>query len=241
MANPSEKFKQILVYTHFLVRRPFNYLRSLRESINIKINAFIAFKLKPIFSRRNTFFNAHFLLLGLFAKADGAINNEESNLIWDYVKHKLKLDGKEQTKAMRIFFNAGHKAENFTETSQLISRMTAGNVELLSPIFEVLSELAVADGALCKQEEHYLTEAMHIFKMERYEGSSHKNPYTILGCHPDDNVDKIKKTYKRKIAELHPDRLATLGLPKEFINFSTVRFHEIQRAYEIIKAKRQIR
>jgi DnaJ like chaperone protein len=112
---------------------------------------------------------------------------------------------------------------------------------LLSPIFEILGELALADGALCKQEEFYLQRATYIFKMDNYKGSHYKNPFAILGCQIDDSVEKIKRIYRHKMVEFHPDRMANLGLPKEFIHFGNVRFREIQTAYEIIKAKKQIK
>jgi DnaJ like chaperone protein len=241
VAGTSVKFKQLLVITRSIVRRPLRYAYSKIRRIPAKLRTFIAFKLKPTFDRHNTFFNAHFTLLGLFAKSDKPINNEESSLIWDYVTGRLMLEASKQTKAMSIFFNAGHKGETFEMTAQLISRMTKNNIELLSPIFEILSELAIADGALCKQEELYLLRVMHIFRMELYDPSRYRDPYAVLGCHAGDSIEKIKKIYRRKVAEFHPDRMEMLGLPKEFMKFGLARFQEIQTAYEIIKTRKRIR
>jgi DnaJ like chaperone protein len=239
--NNALNLKQILIITRFIIKRPLRYVYCWFRRLPARLRIFMAFKVRPIFDRTNTFFEAHFTLLGLFAKSDGAINNEESNLIWEYITTRLVLENSKQTRAMKIFFNAGCKGETFKETAYLISRMTKNNHEILGPIFEILSELAVVDGHLCKQEEIYLLQIVQLFQMENYNPQHHRDPYSILGCHSGDSVEKIKRNYRRKVAGFHPDRMEMLGMPEAFIKFGLARFQEIQTAYEIIKTRKRIK
>jgi DnaJ like chaperone protein len=62
--------------------------------------------------------------------------------------------------------------------------------------------------------------------------------YSILGCTPESNDADIKKAYRKKVSEFHPDKIAAKGLPAEFTKFANDKFREIQQAYEQIKKER---
>lgn len=68
-------------------------------------------------------------------------------------------------------------------------------------------------------------------------GSSNLN-YSILGCSPASSDSDIKKAYRKKVSEFHPDKIAAKGLPAEFTKFANDKFGEIQEAYEQIKKVR---
>jgi len=50
--------------------------------------------------------------------------------------------------------------------------------------------------------------------------------YAILGVSPDASANAIKSAYRKKAAQLHPDRNASSD--------ATVRFREVQEAYETL-------
>lgn len=62
--------------------------------------------------------------------------------------------------------------------------------------------------------------------------------YKILGV--SDKVDdkEIKRAYKKRMSEHHPDKLAAKGLPEQAMEMANKRTQEIQSAYELIKEKR---
>lgn len=64
--------------------------------------------------------------------------------------------------------------------------------------------------------------------------------YEILGCKQSDPPETIKKAYRRLVKEYHPDKVSKAGTPKEFLTFCTMRFNEVQQAYESIKEARGI-
>jgi DnaJ like chaperone protein len=65
---------------------------------------------------------------------------------------------------------------------------------------------------------------------KKYSLGHTKNPYTILGVDYSANPDAIKKAYRHKAGQFHPDRVAHLG--EEEGESAHMRFLEIQAAYE---------
>lgn len=62
--------------------------------------------------------------------------------------------------------------------------------------------------------------------------------YTRLGCSKDDSDDTIKKHYRKKVRDYHPDAVAAKGLPEELVTVAQDKFREIQEAYEMVKKQR---
>ena len=50
--------------------------------------------------------------------------------------------------------------------------------------------------------------------------------------------EEIKKVYRKKRKEFHPDTLVSKGLPEELIEKAKEKFIEIQEAYEAIERKK---
>ncbi len=63
--------------------------------------------------------------------------------------------------------------------------------------------------------------------------------YSILGCTRNSPDSDVKKAYRKKVSEFHPDKIAAKGLPQEFTKFANDKFREIQEAYENIKKERK--
>jgi DnaJ like chaperone protein len=56
-----------------------------------------------------------------------------------------------------------------------------------------------------------------------------------------DSDDQVKRCYRQRVQEYHPDKIAAKGLPDEFTRFAHDKFREIQDAWEQIKAARGIK
>lgn len=65
---------------------------------------------------------------------------------------------------------------------------------------------------------------------QKYALGPSKNPYTILGVDYSASPDAIKKAYRNKVGQFHPDRVAHLG--EEEGEEAHVKFLEIQAAFE---------
>ena len=56
--------------------------------------------------------------------------------------------------------------------------------------------------------------------------------YSILGCQPDEPLEKIKQAYRELAKQYHPDGFH--NKPQEFIDIANKRMDEINRAYKTI-------
>ena len=65
------------------------------------------------------------------------------------------------------------------------------------------------------------------------------NPYVVLGVTKSMDFEEIKRVYRRKRKEFHPDTLISKGLPEELIERAKEKFIEIQEAYEAIERERK--
>lgn len=65
------------------------------------------------------------------------------------------------------------------------------------------------------------------------------NAYQTLGVKSTDDVQTIKRAYRKLMNEYHPDKLASKGLPKEMRQAANVRAQEIRSAYDLIKVERK--
>mgnify|MGYP001626224463 CR=1 FL=1 len=59
--------------------------------------------------------------------------------------------------------------------------------------------------------------------------------FKILGCNEAASEEEIKRCYKRKISEFHPDKLEGKNLPASFIEFANEQSAKINAAYEAIR------
>jgi len=57
----------------------------------------------------------------------------------------------------------------------------------------------------------------------------------VLGVHPNDDFNTIKKTYRNLVREYHPDIMVSQEKDAAYIEEATVKMQEINQAYQILK------
>ena len=73
------------------------------------------------------------------------------------------------------------------------------------------------------------------------EKQSLDDAYRILGVSVSDDEKTIKRAYRKRMAEHHPDKLVSKGLPEQAMEIAKKKTQDIQSAYELIKQSRNFR
>ncbi len=196
------------------------------------------------------FFSSLFSMLGKISVADGRISDEEKQTIAQFMRNDLRLDPVSQQAAMEIFNAAARSGEPFESYARQFYTAFRGNAQFIELLLDILLRVAAADGHIHPEEEKLIQEAVRIFgytqtSYDRLKGkyvqtTSSSGAYSILGCSPSDSDAEIRKAYRTKVNEFHPDRIAAKGLPEEFTQFANERFREIQEAWESIRKERNL-
>ena len=192
------------------------------------------------FDRQVAFFAALFACLAKLAKADGRVDESEVQKVEEIISKKLNLSGEHRNFAINIFQKAKDDKNSFEAYASNLYKILSSSPNSLLVFYEILFELALADGILHPKEDELLKKIPFIFKFDEsvydnfYEKyvSQNKNYYKVLGVKENTPFEDIKKSYLKKRKEFHPDTLIGKGLPEEFIEKDKEKFIEIQEAYE---------
>ena len=192
------------------------------------------------FDRQVAFFAALFACLAKLAKADGRVDEAEVQKIEEIISKKLNLSGEHRNFAINIFQKAKDDKNSFEAYASNLYKILSSSPNSLLVFYEILFELALADGILHPKEDELLKKIPFIFKFDKsvydnfYEKyvSQNKSYYKVLGVKENSPFGDIKKSYLKKRKEFHPDTLIGKGLPEEFIEKAKEKFIEIQEAYE---------
>ncbi|QOP40515.1 DnaJ domain-containing protein [Sulfurimonas marina] len=203
--------------------------------------------------------------LGLFvalvakvAKADGKVDNLEAELVglmFDDVSSVFPEPQKTREILKDIFAREKDRSDNVKEIAQKLGDATHKNTTQQEKFMGFLIQLAFADGQVSKEEEELLqiiAETMrvnpgiyhqifdHFEEMIKNIQPQHtvKNAYDILGVSESDDMQTIKKAYRKLIRKYHPDIIASQTHSEKHMEDATKKTQEINQAYELIKKTR---
>ena len=192
------------------------------------------------FDKQVAFFAALFACLAKIAKADGRVDESEIKKIEEIISIKLNLNKEHRKFAIYMFQKAKDDNVSFESYASNIYQILSSSQNSLLVFYEILFELALADGILHPKEDELLKKIPRIFRFDKnvykslYEKyvDQNRNYYEVLGLSENSSFTEIKKAYLKKRKEFHPDTLIGKGLPEEFIGKAKEKFIEIQEAYE---------
>ena len=212
---------------------------------------------------QTAFFVATFSVLGYIAKADGRVSAQEIRHA-EYVMSQMSLAHDQRKVAVQLF-NEGKKS-NFDVDAVLNEFMwyCKSKKNLKRMFMTILIESAFADGDVDPAETDAL---MHVSETLRFSArefremfesirSSHAefrsggtsgappraqlgDDFKVLGISEQADDAEIKRAYRRKISQFHPDKLVSKGLPDEMIEMATEKSKQIRAAYERIRDSRK--
>jgi len=200
---------------------------------------------RPVEKAQAAYFISMFSILGKLAKADGEVNKEEIEVVEGFIS-TLRIPEEEKQFARRIFNEAKDSPYSVADFAEQLYIMNSRQPTILLSFMDLLFKMASADGRLHRTEEETLSMIREIFRISEQQYNNIKASYfkdtdryyKILNCTPNNSDQEIKASYKRLVKDFHPDTVISKGLPEEFIQFATVRFQEIQDAYENIRKER---
>jgi len=196
------------------------------------------------------FFTAAFSMVGKLAKADGRVCEDEIAAIHRISREALGLDAQTQKYAINVFNQAKQSPDSFASYARKFGELFGQEPQLCNFMMNFLFEVAMADGQLHPSEEQLLLEAKQAFGLHDSVFQSMRNRYTgaasgslslakhyeVLGVPQGASKAEIKKAYRQKVSEFHPDKIEGKGLPPEFIKFANDKVAEINGSYDAVMA-----
>ncbi|WP_066963086.1 co-chaperone DjlA [Microbulbifer sp. Q7] len=203
---------------------------------------------------QTVFIVALFSMLAKMAKADGQVSKAEIQLVDDFINNNLRLNAEDRQQAIKIFQNAKDDQFSIYDYAQQY-RQLIRNQAMREMVYRLLFAVAFADGELHPAEEQILRKIPASLGLHEsiftamYNEFTHRSPgasadtlkahYDILGCSPEATDKELKLAYRRKAAEFHPDKIASKGLPDEFMRHAEDQMKTITVAYDTIVAARK--
>ena len=180
------------------------------------------------------------VLSAKLSKADGQVSKEELIAVRD----KLKIPDNEIEQVGKIFNKAKEESTGYEPYAQQVSQIYKSNPNVLEEVINILFYIAEADGNISQSEMNMIQHIAEIFGLNNTQFNSIKesrkssdklNPYIVLGCNPDDNLQNIRKKYLKLSKEHHPDLLISKGVPEEVIEESKKKMRSINSAWDQIQ------
>lgn len=198
--------------------------------------------------KQTIFFTSIFSMLAKFAQADGTVSRAEIRTIDRFIKNQLNLQGEARKLAIKVFDEAKKKNNSFEEYAQQFYDNFRNEQALVLGMFDLLMKVAVADNDFHQKEGAYIKKAKNIFNINDSQYESIRSQYIdtdglekyykILNCSSDADFKEVKRQYRKKAKEFHPDNIIGKGLPEEFVDFAEEEFKKINDAYEKIKKEK---
>ncbi|MBE9475987.1 MAG: molecular chaperone DjiA [Proteobacteria bacterium] len=173
------------------------------------------------------------------AKADGQVTKDEVTAF----RQIFHIPKRDEAQAAKVFNLARKDVAGFEVYAAKIAKMFRADSAVLEDLIEGLFYIAMADGHYHPNEDDYVQRVATIFGIDdatyrsfktRFVPNTPPDAYDVLGVTPQTPLDEIRKIWRRKIRETHPDRMMARGLPEEAIIMATKRMVAINIAWEEI-------
>jgi len=189
---------------------------------------------------------AFFGCLAKMAKADGKISKEEIQAV-EQIIARLGYTPRMREAAVEIFRKAKDDSHTAADYLNQLASVIQFNPQIAMTFLAALHAVAQADGLIHPGEREILLQAERAFRLrpgtvDSLLGGGRANnlddAYKVLDVTPEMSDAEIKKVYRQKCIEFHPDKLASKGLPSEFMEYANEQLSKINEAYDTIKKAR---
>ena len=173
------------------------------------------------------------------AKADGQVTRDEVAAF----REIFHIPKSEEASAARLFNMARTDVAGYDDYARRIKAMYGEDDSALCDLVEGLFHIAMADGEYHPGEDEFLHKVSDIFGFDerrfvriraQFVPDAERDPYDVLGVAPDMPIVDIKKVWRQRVIETHPDQLVARGVPEEALKIAEKRMIQINRAWEQI-------
>jgi len=209
------------------------------------------------------FLRALFETMGHLAKADGRVTENEIRAA-RMLMHRLGLGPSEIRKAINWFENGKSSSFALAATIRNLRSDAARRADMRGLFVRLLMEVALSKSALhrteraliwsiCKELDISRVELAQLEAMLRAQRGFRSSAagavdnrrvtdaYIALGVDKSSTNDEIKKAYRRLMNKYHPDKLVSAQPDSSAMAEAQRRTREVRGAYELLKARRNIR
>ena len=200
--------------------------------------------------------------LGLFvalaakvAKADGRVDEREAQLVgimFDDISRIFPDKQKTRGILKEIFDEEKERIDDSKEKAQALNKLLGRSRFKRRQYIEFLIQLAFVDNGISSDEDRVLriiVDALNITSddydtmVSRFEAMLKNKQQTmsmeeackILGVNQSDDMNSIKKIYRKQVRQYHPDLIKSQDKDESYIEEATAKMQELNQAYDIIK------
>lgn len=198
-------------------------------------------------------------LVAKVAKADGRVDALEAQLVgimFDDISAVFPEPAKTKDILKEIFNEEKEKAYDLEEIARNLGQAIKRDKSKQLQFMGFLIQLAFIDGEVSKSEEEVLQTIASALEFDpntyhsifdQFEKmmknvkpkANISDAYKLLGVKESDDMDTIKKAYRKLVREFHPDIIKSQGKDESYMKEATAKTQEINQAYEMIKEKRK--
>ncbi len=194
-------------------------------------------------------------LVAKVAKADGRVHELEAQLIGMMFDDISKVfDEKEKARGFmkEIFNDEKQTLDDTKQIAQSLNKLLGKSILKRRQYVSFLIQLAFIDSGISSEEEKILRDIIKELNIpseiydtivnsfenkmkNRTQTMSPTEAYKILGVKEDDDMNTIKKAYRKLIREYHPDIISSQDKDESYMEEATAKTQEINQAYQTIK------
>ncbi|WP_196139498.1 co-chaperone DjlA [Aliikangiella sp. G2MR2-5] len=210
------------------------------------------------------FFESTFSVMGHLAKADGVVTKYEIETA-EQIMRNLGISGDKRQQAIEAFQRGKSEHFSLSQTLEELRLNCARSPSLIQMFIEIQILAATSGGSVSAPEMTILYKIGSAFRIPRLQierlvemviaqqsfhrdqntgqytasrGPSIEQAYKVLGIESSASKQEVKRAYRKLMAQHHPDKLVSKGMPEEMIKVATEKSQEIQSAYDMIKKQK---
>lgn len=195
-------------------------------------------------------------MLSKMAKADGLITADEVRYC-ERLFDRLGLHGEKREYCIRVFRAAKNDAHSIYDYAASFAA-AQGSENVREVVYHILWDLACIDGVVSPEELEILRRIVPHLRLHASlfswecgqrgvasgdDGEASRgaqDPYEVLGCARTASDDDLKRAYRERAKQLHPDALRAQGLSEELIQKANDQMARLNAAWSAIRQSRHL-